>query len=231
MVSKESSSESYRARWGVPDWEDGNTYPGKDDLTIDEWRWEFLRRSEGYREDFLKPDESFIGESKGRYFEQTHFVLNIIDPARSVDCMKTPNDNQDDEFQFAPGFDVRFIDTDEKCLYGYPFTGELPLGAAKVSNIDLRVDLQMPLRPQMQRLGRIAKRAQTNWMPSIKRPNIDQWKTYLRILDARGIGIAFREIGQIVFGKEDYDEAAKRAHDAHTAAKTLINNFPKFNEL
>ena len=39
--------------WGVPDYLDASAYPGPDDLSDGEWRWEFIRRSNAYRQIWL----------------------------------------------------------------------------------------------------------------------------------------------------------------------------------
>ena len=39
--------------WGVPDWRKVNAYPEPDELSKKWWRWEFLRRLQEYREDWL----------------------------------------------------------------------------------------------------------------------------------------------------------------------------------
>lgn len=231
MVSANKSGlKGSRNDLGAPDWRDENAYPGEDELTNDEWRWEFLRRRNDYREDFARPDESYIEESKGRYFERVYFMGNLADPTRSVKAMKTKKPDTSDPFSnlFQATFDITFLDTDLRALYGDPFTGELPRGEAQPYHLDLRVDLTHPLLPQFRRLYRLAEYAQASWQPHVRRPRPSKWPLYLRVLDARDAGAKFREIGEVVLGYTDYDEAAKRADETLKAARRLQEDFPKF---
>ena len=233
MVSANKSGlKGSRNVLGVPDWRDENAYPGEDELTNDEWRWEFLRRRNDYREDFARPDESYIGESKGRYFERVYFMGNLADPTRSVKAMKTKKPDTIDPFSnlFQGNFDITFLDTDLKALCGHPFDGELPRGEAQPYHIDLRVDLTYPLPPQFLRLYRFAESAQASWQPYVRRPRPSKWPLYLRVLDARDAGAKLREIGEVVLGYADYDAAAKRAAETHKAARRLQEDFPKFGD-
>lgn len=241
MVSANKSGlKGSRNVLGVPDWRDENAYPGEDELTIDEWRWEFLRRRNDYREDFARPDESYIGESKGRYFERVYFVNYPANPTRSVKAMKTKKPDTSVSFFniFPPSFDITFLDTDLQSLYGDPFTGELPRGKAQPYHLDLRVDLRHPLPPQFRQLRPLAKDAQAGWKRSLRlprrskwplrRPHRDKWPLYLRVLDARDARAKLREIGEVVLGSADYDAAAKRAAETLKAAHRLQEDFPIF---
>jgi len=240
MVSANKSGlKGSRNVLGVPDWRDENAYPsvieltnGENELTNDEWRWEFLRRRNDYREDFARPDESYIGESKGRYFERIYFMGNLADPTRSVKAMKTKKPDTSDPFSnlFQGNFDITFLDTNLKALYGDPFTGEHPRGKAQPYHLDLRVDLTHPLPPQFLRLYRFAKSIKSSWQPSLRRPHRSKWPLYLRVLDAHDAGAKLREIGEVVLGYKDYDEAAKRATETLKAAGRLQEDFPKFGD-
>ena len=238
MVSANKSGlKGSRNVLGVPDWRDENSYPivneltnGENELTNDEWRWEFLRRRNDYREDFARPDESYIEESKGRYFERVYFVNYPANPTRSVKAMKTKKPDTIDPFSnlFQGNFDITFLDTDLKALCGHPFDGELPRGEAQPYHINLRVDLTHPLPPQFLRLYRFAKSIKPSWQPSLRRSRRSKWPLYLRVLDARDARAKLREIGEVVLGSADYDAAAKRAAETLKAAHRLQEDFPKF---
>lgn len=243
MVSANKSGlKSSRNVLGVPDWRDENSYPGRNELTNEEWRWEFLRRRNDYRKDFARRDESYIEESKGRYFERLYFVDRPVDPTRSVNAMKTKKPDTSDTFSnlFPPAFDITFLDTDLQALYGDPFTGEPPRGKAQPYHLDLRVDLRHPLPPQFRQLRPLAEDAQAGWKRSLRlprrskwplrRPHRDKWPLYLRVLDARDAGAKLREIGEVVLGLDDYDAAAKRADETLKAARRLQEDFPKFGD-
>jgi hypothetical protein len=46
------------ATWGIPDWRDASAYVDSKDWNLDNWRWEFLRRREDYRADFVAAAET-----------------------------------------------------------------------------------------------------------------------------------------------------------------------------
>ena len=64
---------------GIPDWKDKDAYPAPDELSMNEWRWEFLRRNAQYREDFARFENSFTNESKDLYFERVYRGLSRRD--------------------------------------------------------------------------------------------------------------------------------------------------------
>ena len=157
---------------------------------------------------------------------------NLADPTRSVKAMKTKKPDTSDPFSnlFQATFDITFLDTNPKALYGDPFTGELPRGEAQPYHLDLRVDLTHPLPPQFRQLYRLAEYAKAHWNPPKRRPPRDKWPLYLRVLDARDAGAKLREIGEVVLSYTDYDEAAKRAAETLKAARRLQEDFPKFGD-
>ncbi len=224
--------------WGIPDWRDSSAYPNAEDLSIDEWRWEFLHRRDDYRKDYIRPESDFVDESRARYFEQKYSLVNVANPSRSVCDMKSPS--QDDDEIFLPMFDVQFWDTRKGIRYSFPWPEEkLPGKDPQPQDMDFRIDLLQPLSPQFDRAKKIAvycqqkqrglSRDQIKKRPKdqiIKRPNINNWPRYLRALDAREQGATYREIGELLLGHKDYDVAAKRAKEIHKAAKALQKQFP-----
>lgn len=214
--------------WGVPDWRDAGAYPDPDDLELNEWRWEFLRRRDDYRSDYLKSEDSFFELSKCRYFEKSYFIGNPTNPSISVHDMLHPISTK--KQLFPPQFDVRFIDTEPKAMYRppWPEPGEEFRGYAQPYHLDLRVDLKQPLSAQFKLLRKLANDAQRSWKSRLRRPHRRKWPTYLRVLDGRATDATFRDIGTIVLRLDDYDEAAKRAEEASKAATVLQRDFPIF---
>ena len=68
------------AGWGVPDWRDPAAYPTADELDDLEWRWEFLRRRHGYRQDWLRAPEEFSPCPKER--DSTRSTTSSSPPTR-----------------------------------------------------------------------------------------------------------------------------------------------------
>lgn len=101
---------------GWPDWKDAKQYPSQH-LTLNEWRWEFLRRRISYRADYAKRDCEYIEESKGRYFERVYGLLDPVDPSLSIlEINRLASEKQrrecsfDDLLPYSFDSKVRFVD-------------------------------------------------------------------------------------------------------------------------
>ena len=84
------------SKWGVLDRHDAETYPT--DLSLPRWRWEFLRRSGAYRQDWerVQADPEAVDPRK--------YGLSIfLNPASSIRC-PTPDCTgwSDDDFLLTP---------------------------------------------------------------------------------------------------------------------------------
>lgn len=212
--------------WGVPDWRDGGGYPKPNELTLDEWRWEFLRRRSDYRTDYMRPEEKFIGESKGRYFERAHKMNYVADPHLSCLDLKTHGEKLGDIY--PPYFDIVFLDTSLSSHYGYPWNDEKrPRVEPQPYHIDLRIDLTRPLTPQFNRFRKLAAEAQKSWSKGGKvsrRLRTDKWPLYLRVLDARASGASYSQIAHALLRHKKPTDQGTR--DVVKQAEALRDNFP-----
>ena len=114
-------SESHttaRQKWELPDWRDVTAYPRTQDLSVNEWRWEFLRRRQDYRDDFFRPsDKPYIApdfpgelESPDRCFERQYHLTNAMDPRISVAEHKASSNKADKGVLFTFDFEMLFVD-------------------------------------------------------------------------------------------------------------------------
>ena len=200
---------------GIPDWRDEDAYPAPDELSMDEWRWEFLRRNAQYREDFARSEDSFTDESKARYFERVYKLGHPVDPQRSVRDILSAEPEQDD-FYFGNEFGdiVRFVDTCISNIYS-------PLGEIDERfslnqedyGLYLRINLRRPLPPQFEKFVEIAEISQKSWNQGkrfIRRPNIKKWPLYLRVLDARSVGATYKIIAhELLIHQQQTEQAAR----------------------
>lgn len=214
-----------REDWGVPDWRDADAYPKPNELTLDEWRWEFLRRRSDYRTHFMQPEEEFIGDSKGLYFERVYKISEVVDPHLSVLDLKTRKGEPDDIFPSY--FDITFVDTSLSHHYGHPWMNEKrPRAEPQPYHIDLRVDLTRPLRPQFEKFAKLAANAQKSWGKGRKihrRTHKAKWPLYLRVLDARASGATYSQISHALLRHQQQTEQAAR--DVLKQAEALRDNF------
>ena len=194
-------------------------------MTLYEWRWEFLRRRSDYRTDYMRPEEKFIGESKGRYFERAHKMNYVADPNLSCLDLKTHREKLDDIF--PPYFDIVFFDTSLSSHYCYPWNDEKRQRVEpQPYHIDLRVDLTRPLRPQFEKFAKLAANAQEGWSKGRKvhrRTRKDKWPLYLRVLDARASGATYSQIAHALLRHQRQTEQAAR--DVVKQAEALRDNF------
>ena len=214
-----------REDWGVPDWRDGDAYPKSNELKLDEWRWEFLRRRSDYRIAYMRSEEDFIGESKGRHFERVYKINSVADPRLSVLDLKTRKGKLSDIF--PPDFYITFLDTSLSHLYGDPWVNEgRPRAEPQPYHIDLRVDLTRPLRPQFEKFAKLAANAQKSWGKGRKlqrRTHKAKWPLYLRVLDARASGATYSQIAHALLRHQQQTEQAAR--DVVKQAEALRDNF------
>jgi len=66
MPEQEIESSPIISDWGVPDWRDASAYPDET-LPLVLWQWEFLRRREDYRQDWLKYAPETYAQNKADY--------------------------------------------------------------------------------------------------------------------------------------------------------------------
>lgn len=220
---------SLAEKWGLPEWRDENQYTETDELSNDQWRWEFLRRRTDYREDYEKSKDYFweLGADKETHFQETYRIRFIENPAYSIRDLK--EQRKVSKELFKPNPDIEFIDSMPGALYRYPsLNGGYMKSSMHPHHLELKIDLGSPLAPQFKKLREIAKSFQSSWSTKTRRPQKGKWPTYLRILDAREIGVTYREIGEVILGHQDYDEAGKRAHEHFKLAISLQREFPVF---
>lgn len=106
---------------GVPDWRHAAAYPSPDELTTEQWRWEFLRRNHDYRRDYFRPSDSFgAEESRARYLERVYHILWPFDPTRSVRIISS---DWKAENMFQPSFEEVFFES--RLQYWYSDRHEL----------------------------------------------------------------------------------------------------------
>jgi type VI secretion system activator RovC-like protein len=203
--------------WGIPNWLDSSSYGDTRRWSEWEWRWEFTRRRDDCRADFLahKDEVERIPDEVTRWLEG---ALEGVAKVKRGDRRLRPDE---------PGFTVSFPDCYNK--YGLsrlpnPAIGKQPFylyfmmfrpygpamvvfpedGVTEVSGETgsvIKFDLTASIDDQLERARQLLERAQKRKLghlvqPSRKHPA--KWLTYLRVLDARESGASLSEMAKVL---------------------------------
>lgn len=215
-------------RSGVPDWEDPTAYPETDDLDSQLWRWQFLRRREDYREDWLywaprTHDSQFFRCQK---IGPEHLEFQARMPGAfdkySLFALLNPANPCPFYLRFLPTFG--YIETGRGLSYyrGGKLTElDLPEGTVAVT-----FDLTQPLKPQLARVKRALVELQERRAGRRveRRRHPEKWPLYLRVLDARDAGATWETIASKILVHERKEAAAAR--QIWEQAHQLMFNWP-----
>jgi hypothetical protein len=215
--------------WGVPDWRDAAAYEVQ--RSPRQWRWEFLRRRQDYREDWLmhyEPgrrealaifgnmplpegvttwEEHFSGYAYRRDAIETiekYGISLLLDPSRACS-----------EFELL-----------QASYRNYPyllhFASRRRFQEMKdASHAIVVFDLNKPIGEQLRKAKATLKRAQVELLDRAPdwRRHEDKWPLYLRAIDARAAGEALESIGVHVLGRTE--DAAQHARNTLEQATEL----------
>jgi hypothetical protein len=220
-----------RPNWGVPDWRDAAAYQVA--RSPRQWRWEFLRRRQDYREDWLKHYEPGVREALAIYGDrplpegvtswEDHFsgfarfpdsawkygIAPLIDPSRTCSELEL--------WQNAQGEHPYFLRFASREIF------EVMQDAGRAVVV---FDLNKPLGEQLRKSKIKLKKAQVDRLKITVdwRRHEDKWPLYLRAIDARGAGETLENIGLHVLGRTD--DAAQHARNALRQATDLSFRWP-----
>lgn len=215
--------------WGVPDWHNDSYYPN--DLTTDQWRWEFLRRNKDYREDWLLHFFSSYQYNLKAYknvpidegiesWEQ-HFSSTAEMPCSrdkyGINYLLDPSQPSSEINLFA-------------AQSGFLVTHALPDQLAQFSQDNIKllaIDLKQPLPEQFKKAKIFLTKIQEEIIDKVpsQRKHTDKWPLYLRILDAHDSGDTWAEIGNVILAGRCLEDFAVRAYQYYTQARNIQNQF------
>ncbi len=239
----QAQAERYRRRWGLPDWHNIGSYPVS--LTDEQWRWEFTRRRDDYREDWLRsfaktvawyrkhkpgpasfcgpyghgvfPDNWGNGSESGRF--RAHLLGSI--EKYGLRGLANPALPYLEHLNFEPP-DPGFLAPGR--LHWGPGPRRIPPGCACIS-----IDMSQPIERQIRDARRILRRDDVREAFSgitkkeARRKRRDLWRTYLRVLDAKAAGLKYREIWRWMSG-DVADDPKARGRDLVQQALRVRNN-------
>jgi len=230
--------------WGIPNWLDLDSYGDTSPWSWNRWRWEFTRRREDARADFLahKDETVRIHQEVMRLMEgrgglrpdQPGFAASVPDCHKKYGISQLPNPAIGDQPFYVIVFHKR---RPAKVTLPKPAEVTYPEGPATEDEIDrrgleetdvvIKFDVTAPLNDQWKRVRPLLVAEQERRVGHIvsrgkKHPT--KWLTYLRVLDARESGASYAEIVQsgILNGRSD----AQAARDVFEQARALCFKWP-----
>lgn len=231
--------------WGIPGWGDASSYADCESWDLDRWRWEFLRRRQDYRDDYLAAyrDEIEIGslnplEYGGYFFHEGAIIYDLVeffDPAVSAWGEYGPNWS-DPETMLAEPADASERWWQIKTLtfdLGKPIAPQL--NAAKVflleeqglANLTPQEQMTLAYGPEYSG-GRDIPIDEfvgaLNYSPRAPKVSPAKWALYLRVLDAREAGASLSQITNILPASISRRDA-KAAHNVYEQARSLQFRF------
>jgi len=222
-MTKKPRPSHTKNEWGIPDWRDPGSYGDTRRWSEWEWRWEFMRRREDCRADFVTHKDKGVPGHPLRP-EESGFMASFPGCWEKYGLSTLPNP----AIGKQPSY-VYFI-----IFRGHarpPMLVFLGKGATEVrgeTGSVLKFDLTAPLGDQLEGAKQILERAQTRKLGHLVKPGKKhpaKWLTYLRVLDARESGATLSEIAQsgILNGRKADAQAAR---DVFEQAQALCFKWP-----
>ncbi len=206
----------YKHNWHVPDWQDKAAYPKANELTDDQWLWEFLRRRIDYRKDWLNHSENIKGDTAPHL---AHCIGTTEKYGLWGDCLLDPTLSVNE----LPDGEPHFTNTSGKT---HDFDTMIACPELADTLVNYQFDLAKPLEPQLKE-AKITLKSEREYRgikdpdKRIRRP---QYPSYLRVLDAinmpKNERPTYAKIGKIIFDSEDPFDAASKVKDAEAGIKT-----------
>jgi hypothetical protein len=200
--------------WNVPDWKNASLYPvplpERDDSDLRQWRWEFLRRDEEYRQDWLRI-RSIDRQGKLALLADPPILdFTQITPILVKEQVKDPLYFQR-KYKLKKLLNPAHIKPRHLAFYFTP-----------LNSITLTFDLDMPISKEIVRAERILKRYQKQLKGVIQRatyPDKKKWPLFLRAIDAYAQELSLSEIGYQLLG---LDKGRHDRNQATTNAKSFL---------
>ena len=215
--------------WGVPDWRKSDKYPTRyEELTSDQWDWEFIRRSETYRTVWmemqeartLNPNDAQTIYNSYNQRTQMQFETNLIGPQYDSQkrCVKPLLGRSNPFFEylnsFSPLIDLNKIHPEEL---------EHFLHAVKEERLLLAcIDTNQPIHQQLENINsRLAK-----FKPSGSRSTRKKLPETLRLIDADlafKTKIAKRQHIADIFTNGNSSNASRKCNRALEVQMDILN--------
>lgn len=214
--------------WGLPDWRQFEAYP-KTESTMRIWWWEFIRRRPQYRTLWqtaiakreISESDTVISDD----FEWLRFnyqMTTILDPCKQFTdfdlmCHRFPSNylqSRPQTYEWR-GFDDDQLDSIQKAS---EYKARLE---TEHSIVRYTFDLTKPIEPQLAKAKIMLQSHQGNDI-KIPKHRTYNWPNFLRVLDAREIGVTYQTISDVLW--PGLEKPAQSARDVYNAAVKLRDN-------
>jgi hypothetical protein len=225
--------------WGIPDWNDERAYGETKHWSEFRWRWEFTRRRQDCRDDFLAHKDETV-----RFFDE----VRALEVARSPEAKRSRLRRPDE-----PGFTAQVPDCYEK--YGLtslpnPAIGDQPFFVIMfrkrnhclvmspkdrinkhfaATDVVVIFDLAAPIGEQLAGIRKTLEWEQEEKIGRLVRSgkkHPTKWLSYLRVLDAKASGASLSQIAKTVLNPGRRADHAQLARDKLKQAEALCFKWP-----
>lgn len=224
--------------WGIPDWTDPASYGETGDWHLWRWRWEFYRRRDDLRLDY-------VNFAEDHYLDLLKLAEVLEDPTYNEETISKPGTRN---FSVtAPGCSGKYgypsipnpafgdhcirdiwpiYDLDEDVSFCYSPNEDdqvVPIGM-DTKNFAILFNLEKRLGPQLLAAKEELSRHQHCKLGQLvqKRRQPEKWLEYLRALDGAEDGASLSQIAEILQHKAQTQQGAR---DTLKAARRLRTNF------
>jgi hypothetical protein len=194
---------NYPNPWGLPDWRNGADYAHMATLNQYEWKWEFVRRTDQYRNLWLEMQEArlrtgdpeVIGEDK--YVDRSYKISGMALLGPQFDC-REPVIAALLHHESILDFRAHTVRPSDEQIH------ERLQRLRENRTVLLQVNLDRPLGPQLERFANSLKLASSKECvrpappKRSKRKRLDKHVVYARLLDARSSSASWREITSVM---------------------------------
>lgn len=211
--------------WGLPDWRDASSYGDVESWRRNRWRWEFLRRREDLRVEFLEKAPKAYKDSLSRLERMpTAFpdgrVLTPDEAGFFVGTWKIHQSHEklpNPKISDQPYYAISWSDWPEVWTRYYKV--EPP-----EDKVRFDFDISKPIEPQLKMARAIMQEEQVEryGKPVQRRSRPEKFLTYLRVLDARECGASWSETAKILIATAGTEQTAR---DTWEQARALCFNF------
>jgi hypothetical protein len=224
-----------------PDWDYDDNYSYMDELSLDQWAWEFLKRNQKYIKEWDRLT-SHLTDAQKNFTNCYELLADLADRRafRPELCDATIWGLRHGYLNPAPNIkyhNISFIPFWEGGpihLISGKFKGtiinDLPFFDIQAGKVLLPFNFKQPIGPQIRNtqkeLLRLQRKSKAK-MRTIFKPRRHEWKLLIRIWDARVAGLKNREIARALLPNEfsrDNTAAMKAVYDKRKQAQRYIEN-------
>lgn len=206
-------------------WRDPDEYAFTEDLKPWQWAWQFLRRNPKYRDDF----QTILEKFNAREDEYSQRVSKRLAPGEEPESIPNAECRRKWFIWYYLNPKIELPTTDPFVEIVDLYMSNTHLWPLQPHEATLRLDLQLPLVPQLELARAILAPRQRNMSKrgelKLRQPrrHRHKWPLYLRLLDGVEVGASYKDLAWILPSPPRADDQLqeKRVDDHLKQAKRL----------